>query len=551
MQDVAPAVVTEQSTESAPVHTGFERGARVVNWLRAHPVEIVFALLCVGAFVYELRITRESWWYLDDWSGIQQSSAISQLLKPYNGSLILVSLLIYRVLLEVFGFDYTPFRVIGLLCLVGVPASYFFTTRRQFGAALAALLALPLLWFGKYVSLFPADLNHNLALICAIVCAAALNHGRRADIVLFVALAVAFASSGEGVAIAAACLIHSACLRAPLRRWIAIVIPTLLWVVWWIVAIDHHHSSLGHFTRTPSQMLDLVRNLAYAAFQSAALGSTVFTVALAAAFIAYGVWTVTRGLDRAANFLAWAPAAAIWIVGLGTTRGVFVSLTVFRYRYTVLCLILLAVVPRRPIVWPSWFPIVKDRRWLLGAAGVILVLGCARGLAVRSDLQADANTSATQGRETRAESVVIGLGPGVTGDTPLGFDWGPRSFLFSGMSASEIRALFSLYGQPFPTSLADADRKIVGLGGVDAHVVGTRDSPCEELTEPYTYKQTKGSTLLFWSADKSFSIDVRRFGDSWVTLRQVSPGHLVAVDFPWLPSAQPWQVRAIGACRAA
>lgn len=526
-----------------------QRVAGAASWLRSHPVEIIFALLCVAAFAYELRITRESYFYLDDWVSAQQAGSVSLLLKPYNDALLVVSLVNYRVLLELFGFTYTPFRVVGMACFVGIPFAYFVTTRRRFGAPVAALLALPLLWFGKYVSLFPADVNHNLALLCGIVCAAALNRGRRADWILFVALLVAFGSAGEGAAIAAACLIHSVCVRAPIRRYVAVLVPTLLWVLWWAIEVGHRND-LGKLAMTPIQMLVLSRDLAYAAFESAALGNKVFAVVLIAAFAAYAIWTVTKGLEESANLIAWSGSVAIWAVGLANSRGLFVHVSVFRYRYTTLGLVLLAVVPRRAFVWPRRFPIVTDRRWVFAAAGVVLVLGGGRALAVRGDLQRDAETSAQQGRQTRAESLVIGLGPAVTANTPLGFDYGNLSFLFGALSATDVRALFSQYGQPFSATLATADRRIVDLGGVATRIVGTRDTSCTALTQPFVYKQTKGSSLLLWSANAPFSVDVRRFGQDWVTLRQARPGQLVSLDLPWLPAIQPWQIRANGACRA-
>ena len=73
----------------------------------------------------------------------------------------------------------------------------------------------------------------------------------------------------------------------------------------------------------------------------------------------------------------------------------------FRYRYVALVLVLLAVVPRRPIVWPARFPIATDRRFLIVGAVVVLALGTARGLAVRSDMQATATQLGQIGRNTQ------------------------------------------------------------------------------------------------------------------------------------------------------
>ena len=526
-----------------------QRLAPAWNCLRRHPVEIVITLLCAAAFVYELRITHASFFYLDDWLFIRQSASTSQWLDAYNSALALSSVVTDRALIELFGFRYTPFRVVGLLCLTAVPLTYFWTTRRQFGAPLAAVLALPLLWYGKYVSLFPAGLNGNLALLAGVVCAAALNRGRRADWVLLVGVAVGLTSAGGGLAIVAACLLHNACERSPLRRWLVVLAPALLWGLWWLLVLGHT-KDLGAMAMTPTQMGLLARNLAYAAFESAALGSGPVAVVLIVLFVAYGVWTLSKGLRNAANFLAWSAAVVVWAIGLANTRGLFVDLATFRYRYFALGMVLLAVVPRRPIAWPARFPITTDRRWILAAAGVVLVLGVARGLAVRPELQRDAAFYAKLGQDTRAEALVIGLGPAVTGRQPLGFDYGATSFLFGGLSAAEVRSLFFRYGQPLRSTPALADQRIVDLGGARVRDAGTRDQQCAAMVAPLRYVQHGGSTLLLWSPTRSFDVEVRRLGTRWVPLRSARPRQLLALDLPWLPATQPWQIRALGACRA-
>ena len=43
-----------------------------------------------------------------------------------------------------------------------------------------------------------------------------------------------------------------------------------------------------------------------------------------------------------------------------------------------------------------------------------------------------------------------------------------------------------------------------------------RDTACTPLDRPFVYEQTKGSSVLLWSANASFRVEVRRFGDRWV-----------------------------------
>ena len=540
---------------------GRRRAERAGSWLASHPVEIAFALLVMAAFAYSLRVTRSYFFFYDEWLMIKQGSSLGGLFRPFIDQIGLTIMGTYRVLAELFGFTFTPFRVIGMAGLFAVPAAYFLTTRRQFGAVLAALLALPLVWYGRYITLNPNQLDHFYALLGGIGCAAALNRGRRADWVLAGSLAFALCSTGGGVAVAAACLAHNLCTRASLRRWLAVVIPTFLWLVWWF-AIGHTSHTAGQ-TMTASQMLRFVRDLAYTPFETTALGVGVIAMVLAAAFIAYGIWTLSKGLNAGANFLAWSIAFLVWAFGLANNRGlVLTSVTVFRYRYVALVLILLAVVPRRPIVWPARFPITTDRRYLIVGAVVILALGTARGLAVRHYMQPKFDFESAIGLTTRGETLMVELGPSVVPDkTVLPNELG-------GLRAAQLRSLFAHYGNPFPPGRAAADQQLVDMGNAHAAPDGTRRVSCKPLTRPFTYKppEVKPAHLVFraghlklvlptepsqylWSPTAPFTVDVRRFGDHWVRLEEGTPGVALRVVLPRLGADTPWRVRANGACR--
>ena len=222
-------------------------------------------------------------------------------------------------------------------------------------------------------------------------------------------------------------------------------------------------------------MLLLARNLGYAAFENVALGNKVVAGILVVLFVAYAIWTFTKGLRRSANVIAWSFAVLVWAVGLAQTRGDLrqspvVPLPVLRAGdgaarggADASDHVAEAVPDRdRPTLdrgRRGRDPRARRRR---------------AGLRCGDELQRDAKFYATLGRQTRAESIVIELGAGVTGREPLGFDYGPRSFLFGTLSAAEVRALFARYGQPFSSDRASADRRIVDVGGVGVRVAGTR-----------------------------------------------------------------------------
>lgn len=521
-----------------------QRAASAGSWLASHPVDVVFALLVTAAFAYTLHITRWSYFWADDWLLIRQAGSVRGLFRPYNGHLSIIILGTYRVLLGGFGFAHTPIRVVSLMGLLAVPSGYFLTTRRQFGATLAALLALPLLWYGRHVSLNPSEFNHYLALVGGIGCAAALNRGRRADWVLAAALTFSLCSAGGGVAVAGACVVHNLCTRAPVRRWLAVLVPTLLWLAWWLIAVGHP-TDLGPLSLTTSQTVRFVRDLSYSAFDGAALGVPVLAVALLFVFVVSGVWALSRGLDAGANFLAWSFGLLAWGVGVARSRGALASTDTFRYRYVALGLVLLAVVPRRPIVWPARFPINTDRRFAVASALVVLALGSARGLAVHGDMQSSADQLGAIGRLTRGKSLVMEFGPSVVSDDAV------LPFAFGGLRAGEVRALFADYGEPFPSTRAGADQRLVDIGVVGSQAFRSREViGCKRLIVPFKYRPTSERPFqLLRSPGNPFVVDVRRFGNRWVRLDEARAGDVLRLVLPSLDAAAPWEIRANDSCR--
>ena len=290
----------------------------VGSWLTGHAVEVVFAAIIVGLFVWFLRSGADLYFIGDDWPLLFQGGSFQGMLDPYNGHLSVTILAIYRILIEGFGFSYWPFRVTGLVCLLAIPVSYFVTTRRLLGPPVAALAALSLLSYSD-LDLSPSWLNHYLVLVGGIVCAAALNRGRRADWVVAGALAFSLCAAGGGVAVAAACVVHNLCTRASLRRWLVVLGPVAVWGTWWFLAgRGQPRSGLSL-----SESLRYTRTIALTPFEHLGLGLPVLSALLAIAFVGYGLWSLRHGLPTAANFLAWGAALVFWAGGLAYSRGSF------------------------------------------------------------------------------------------------------------------------------------------------------------------------------------------------------------------------------------
>lgn len=514
--------------------------SKIRTWLVAHPVEIVFALLVAATFAYGIRITGGSYFWLDEWLYVRQGRSLSGLFSQYNGHLSVVVLAIYQALTEAFGFAYTPFRVAGLLALMAVPTAYFVSTRRALGAPLAALAAMPLLWFSG-MSLFPAEMNFNWALVGGIVCAASLDRGPRADKVLAGALAFSLCSAGGGVAVGAACLVHHACTRPPLRRWLAVVVPLGLWGCWWLAIGRTRVDASGLIDQaTPATVLVAARDLAFAAFENLGFQSGVLAMLLVATFVGLAVWRLTQGRSSAANIVAWSAALAVWGVGLAVSRGPLASPDTSRYEYVATCFVLLAVVPRRPIDWRAVLPVAVDRRLLVGAAGVVLVVGVAVGSAGRGSLQEFAMAHAAVGGQIRGQVLVASADPPVLADdTDLGLNLG-------GLDAGEIRELLESYGEPFAVTASEVDRRLVDIGAVRVRGEGRRALDCEPFEEPFLH--TPGPYVLRLGSPEAYTVDIRRFSDDWVRVAEGRPGEVLTLTLPVLSDPSPWEVRAVGAC---
>jgi hypothetical protein len=498
----------------------------------ARTVDVLFGGFVAIAVAYGWWLTRGNWFFVDDWPVLRQSRSLSGIVDHYNGALSLVSLALYRVVTELFGLEYTPLRLAGVAALCAVPVTYYVTTRRRWGPLLAAVVSLCLL-SATGATFIPQELNHSLALVAGMVCAAALPRGPRADVWLSLALGLSLAAAGGGLTVAVACIVYSGCVRAPVRRFIAIGVPIALWGIWWLVIGRDYQ---GGIETTLAIALRKTWRLTVESFTSIAAGSPLLGTVLMLAFLAYGTLGLRKGLAHRATWLAWVAALVTWGVGLTYNRGVLVDPDTFRYQLVAIGCIALAVVPRDPPRLPGWLG--ATTRAPVAALVLLAVFAVqARHLVVEG--RAVSQVVARSGTLNRGRAVALAQEPSVVpDDLRLPLEMG-------GLTARQARALLEDLDALDP---ATGDRQLVDLGVPVARSAGTRrDVSCDPLTAPFEQPANLPRVRL-WSPGPATAIEVRRFGDEWLPLHTAGAGEVVRLFLPALESEVPWQVRAVGAC---
>jgi hypothetical protein len=510
--------------------------------LAPHAVTIAFGLVVVASSAYFLRIARDSWFYADEWAMAVQVGRVQDIVDPYNGHLSITILGLYRALLEVFGFTtHLPYRIAGIVSLVAVPVAMFLVARRRVGTPAAAIMGLLLLWF-RGINPDPGALNASLSLLGAVVCGAALvGRGRRDDALVAASLAFALASSNGGVAVAAAAVVHSLCTRATVRRWLAVLLPPMSWLVWWLVFVPPDSEVVQELRPGVLDLAEGAVRHAAASFRYLALGNRVVGAVLLAMFIAYAGWRVRQGLAAAANVLAWSAALLSWWFALMWSRWLLIDATpAFRYEWVSVGYILLAVLPADRCTPPSWASPRTRKGAIVGTLGVVLVAALL-ALAVRPDVQRFGRTHAALGRNTRGQVAVI-LDPdaAIADDAKFGFN-------LANLTAGRLRELVGTYGTDGDPGRTD--RLLVDIGAVSLTSGSRGPAPqgCKTLRRPTP--AAPASRVELYPRTGTPEVRVRRFGPDWVSVGRLQEGRRATLLLPGFESNEQWELSATaGVC---
>jgi hypothetical protein len=520
-------VGTEAST--GPVSASVARGRPAAD-ARHLVVDGVFVALTLATMVCWYFWTRSLTFLTDDWGMIDRGRSFVDLFRPFNGHLSVVPIAVWRASYHLFGLrTYTPLVLVGIVSLTLVGVSLFLEARARVGSAVALVAGTIVLWYPA-LTIAPQTFNHYLALAAGVLCASALRRERSSPYLLAGALTFSLCSSGVGVAVAAGCVGYVLISRPPVRRWVAVLVPTGGWLVWWLLVA---HQSTPPFARSYGEQASFVWHGIVQSFAGLTFGNRAGGVVLAAVFVVSVAWRCRHSLRAGCGGLAWTVGLLAWWVGLALSRGLLASPDRGYYDLIGTVFVLLAAVPEH--LAPSRLRVLA-RREVLAAAIVIAALVVLTSQAAIRDRTHDAVVVSDR---VRTNLAVVLLGRDVVPDgqqIPLGF--------FT-LTAGRLRQLVHAYGAPPGTRPADPDAALIRP---EALGILPRPAPhsCRILTKPLQLTPDDG--ILLHSTGGEVAVQLRRFGDRYRTITTIPPGGTIALVVPAWFAVVPWQLQASGAC---
>jgi hypothetical protein len=244
------------------------------------------------------------------------------LLAPFNGHLVLGGRFIYESLFATIGAHYTAFVLVNGIAICASAGLLFVFARRRVGdvAALAPCLLILFLGIAREQFLWPFDLHASVALAAALGAILSLERGSRSgDVLACLLLIFSSATIEVGLAFVAGAALLIAFERERWRRAWIVVVPVVLYAIWWAWAQQFHQaeselSNAVHVPKTAFESIAIVLgSLTGTQSVVASFGTEITTlgkVLAVVALVALAVRIYRGGLPR--TFWAWLVAAAAY-----------------------------------------------------------------------------------------------------------------------------------------------------------------------------------------------------------------------------------------------
>lgn len=445
----------------------------------------VICLALVAEFVLGVVITHDGWFGVDAFYYLAERNPFGDsdvsLLTPYAGHWQTLTILLYSILFEVFGFNYLPFALVALAWHLAIVALlYSICVRLGVHRWLACAGGLFVVFFGAgsqaFLSDAPMALTAGLcfgliALRLAVHPDSSLLATRAASVVLV--LGLMFSATGVVALVLVGFTVHATRgLRVAIRLVGPAVLVFALWALFFWRGQDRVHLSLDELTTIPEFVLTGLTAPLGNLFGLQSLGPVLLVCAVAAPFLARSV---------APGLRAWA-FAGLLAAGLQATLTALASLTfgtgaaiVSRYQYVLLVLLLPALLVAVHVVAAAARPLLERGQRQVA----VLFACCLVALSVASGL-------AAQQRENNLEDVLADHFRSWTGGVVLATESGQR--VLTGSSPDVLSDARDLAAAAAPQWREKLPEEILGdQNRVDAEAlfyVGVGIKPFDEVPEP-------------------------------------------------------------------
>ncbi len=303
-----------------------------------------WCLVCLAVLVHLDSFHAPQTFFFDEWAFLfdRRSGGIGAFLDPHNGHLSVLPVAAYRVMFSVFGMDrYRPYRMMGLLVHVAVATSVYRYARTRLGdVAGMALGSLVLLLGSGWQNIFwPFQIGYMGSVAAGVIAWTALDRrDRRGTAVASVAVGIALACSGLGIAIFAGTAARLAAERS-WRRMVRVLTPSAVAYGAWYLVYGESQGSADNIARVPRFVVDSAAN----SFAGLAGRDLLWGRLLVGVLIGFAVALVVVGRHIAVTVLAPAVTAVTNWVLTGYSRSDQVDPNASRYVYVGAVLLILVI----------------------------------------------------------------------------------------------------------------------------------------------------------------------------------------------------------------
>jgi len=284
---------------------------------RRHPrpnATLALALLMVAAAVMLMYVGRRLTFFYDEWDFIlnRRGSSVGSFLDPHNGHLSLFPVLVYKALFATVGLHhYWPYRLVAVALHLLCAGLLYVLCRRRLGPVGALVPAGLLLFLGTAWQdlLWPFQIGYFGSIAGGLGALVVLDADPpvRRPWAAAALLTWSIISSGVGIPFVVAAAVLMLMRRAPWRQYWVIVIPAVLYLIWYAGWGGGDQTSRAAILGAPQYVASAASG---AVAGIAGLDPTAWGAALTVALIAWMVFSW-----RARGALAPTPMLVAALIG--------------------------------------------------------------------------------------------------------------------------------------------------------------------------------------------------------------------------------------------